>query len=613
MRLSESIPIRRAVAWPVPGQVRWLVRVGLMGLAGAVAHAAPLPPVPLPNPGFERVGAGRIDGYSQTDHLAAAGEALLGLPDGWAAYQWGPQGSRFQVAVERGAGHSGAAALRLQNLDSAAKGGVYAHPRLEAGTYQLSVWARTEPGKTARLAMYLASAYSPPLKVTETWTRLLFENAVDKPIERAEINVQNASGEASVIWVDDVELQGVSARHYEMVADTRPERPRTLLFSPMNANYLRDTAKSWSERGFRGFLFDGVMASCVSDVWATDGDPKTRGEDDGLYREIKACNDECRRHGIDSNFIKVAFYEELPDWFDDTAWARLAGNFREGARFARLSGCAGVAIDTEYVAQQYDLGWVGYTKVPRPAPELKAKARERWRTVVAGMLQEFPALVLLTLPEGMIHYGPLYNEVFAGMLQACADAAAPNGLHVMTEGTYHMTSPSALARYPGRVGTLIAEEFPGPLADYWRRRCTVAMGAWPLGYYRAITDGTGKFVGWAGKQETFGDKIIGSYADKSEWYTPAVFKEQMAAMNTFCPRYNWIYGHGCVFWQWTEAELQKYQASVQRSVGNATLPTVANHAEYLEAIATPRQLTETGGDCWGAARRRRGLPVKGEG
>jgi hypothetical protein len=594
MRLAEPYFASIVAAWPRSRESRGLRLGVLLGLASMIVQSAPPPPVLLPNASFEQAGAGRVDSYSQTDLAAAAGEALMGLPDGWAAYQWGPQGSRFRVAVEKGVGHSGAAALRLQNLDSAAKGGVYAHPRLEAGTYQLAVWARTAPGKTGRLAMYLASAYSPPLKVTETWTRLVFENAVDKPVERAEINLQNASGEPSVVWVDDVELLGTSARHYETVADSRPERPRTLLFSPMNANYLRDTAKLWAERGFRGFLFDGMMASWGSDVWAVDGDPKTQGEDDGLYREVKACNDECRRYGIDSNFVKVAFYGELPDWFDDAAWVQLAGNFRQGTRFARLTGCVGVAIDTEYVAAQYDLGWAGYAKTPRAPQELKAKARERWRTVVAGMLEEFPALVLLTLPEGMIYYGPLYNEVFAGMLQACADVDAPNGLHVLTEGTYHLTAPSALAKYPGRVTALIDEELPGPLADYWRRRCSVAMGAWPLGYYRTVTDPAGKSLGYAGKKEIFGDKVIGSYADKSEWYTPAVFKEQMAGLNTFCPRYNWIYGHGCVFWQWTEAELKKYQSCAHRSASNATLPTVTNLAEYTEAIAKPLLLKETG-------------------
>lgn len=561
--------------------------VGLLASVGPVL-GAPARLVTLPNPSFEQAGQGTIDAYVKEGVVPAEGASFLGLPEGWSLYQWGsPRESRFSVVVEKGVSHSGTSALRAQNLDSSARGGVYTHVKLEPGTYRLSAWARAARGLTAKVAMYLATAYSAPLKVKDTWTPLVFENTVDKTIERAEINLQNASGEANIVWLDDVELRFVSSAKYELVPDTRKSRPRTLLFSPMNVNYLRDTAREWAARGLRGFLFDGVMASWPSDVWAVDGDPKSRGEDDALLREVKACNEECRRHGVDSNFVKVAFYDELPDWFDDAAWTKLTENFGQGARFARMSGCVGVAIDTEYVAQQYDPGWEGYKRNPRDLKEMKVRIRERWQTVVTAMLKAYPDMVLMTLPEGMLYYGSLYMDLFTGMLQACAEAKAPGGFHVMTEGTYHMTSAAALAKYPAKVTSMIEEECPKPLASYWRRRCTVVMGAWPLGYYREITDADGKFLGWAGKKEVFGDKIIGSYADKSEWYPLPEFKEQMAGLNTFCPRYNWIYGHGDVFWQWSEAELQKYQQCAHKSVGNATLPTVPNLADYFDILAKP--------------------------
>jgi hypothetical protein len=561
--------------------------------------AAPDRSVPLSNPGFEEVGEGAVDAFTRNGLVRPEGATILGLPVGWHVYQWGsPQESRFAVAVQKGSGHSGESGLRAENLEASAKGGVYTHVKLEAGTYELSVWARAPEGQTARVAVYLGTAYSPPMKVGDEWQHLVLQNALGEATDRAEINLQNASGAAGVVWLDDVALRRVPGVRYELTPDTRPERPRTLLFSPMNANYLRETAAQWGERGFRGFLFDGVMASWPSDVWAVDGDPASRGEDDKLLQEVRACNDECRRHGIDSNFVKVAFYDELPDWFDDAAWAKLTENFRQGTRFAKLSGCAGMAIDTEYIAQQYNPGWEGYAKAPRPLPELKAKVRERWRTVIAAMLTEYPQMVLLTLPEGMLYYGELYWDLFTGMLQACADADAPGGLHLMTEGTYHMTAAAALARYPERVDTTIAEECPAPLVAYWRSRCSVALGVWPLGYYRAINDAAGKFVGWAGKKETSGDKVIGSYADKSEWYPVSKFGEQMAGVSTFCPKYNWVYGHGAVFWQWTEPELAKYQQCAHKSASNATLPTVPNLAEYFAVLAKPMTVV----------RRAEGLP-----
>ena len=249
------LAVTAAVALPLAAALR--------GAPGPVA-------VSLPNASFEQAGKGRVDSYTKAGVVAPVGESFFGLPDGWSAYQWGaPRESRFRVAVEMGAGHSGAAGLRLENLDATAKGGVYTHPTLEAGTYELAIWARTPPGTTARLAMYLASAYSPPQKVTESWTRLSFENVVDRPLDRAEINVQNASGEPSVIWVDDVQLLRLRAHRFELVPDTRLERPRTLLFSPMNITYLRDTARP-GPGTLRGFLRPGDV-ELVSDVWAADG------------------------------------------------------------------------------------------------------------------------------------------------------------------------------------------------------------------------------------------------------------------------------------------------------------------------------------------------------
>ena len=566
------------------GLVLWALLV-----ATNVTRGAPPPPVTLPNPGFEQAGEGRVDRYTKNGFVRQEGEAFSGLPDGWHVYQWGnPQDSRFTVAVETGVSHSGKASARLENVVASARGGVYTHVKLAAGTYELAAWARAAEGATARVAMYLGSAYSAPLKLTDQWTRLAFRNTLSKPAERAEINLQNASGTPAVVWIDDVVLRPVAPVTYNLVRDTRTTRPRTLLFSPMNVNYLRDTAGHWGKSGFRGFLFDAVMHSWSSDVWAVDGDAASRGEDDGLLKEVRACNDACRQHGIDSNFVKVALYDELPDWFDDSAWDTITESFRQGARFARMSGCVGVAVDTEYIAKQYALDWDGYGVLSEQRrAALRPQVRRRWRTLTGAMLREYPDMVLLTLPEGMLYYGELYAEIFFGMLQACADARAPGGLHVMTEGTYHMTALEALEGYPERIGSFVRDEAPGALADYWRRSCSVAMGVWPLGYYRAIRDDDGTFKGWSGKEEVFGDRIIGSYSDKSEWYSPEEFARQFAGVNTFCPRYNWVYGHGCVFWQWTEAELKRYRQCVHKAASNARLPTVPNLAEYSQPLTKP--------------------------
>ncbi len=567
----------------------WPYRVCLVVLGWLAATAVAQDVVEMPNAGFEQGGKGDYDRYCKAGWQPETGADYLGLPDQWAGYQWGPSDAPWSITVERGAGRNGSGALRTLNRDGRARAGCYGRAKLTPGTWRLSAWVRCPTGQHGRAALYLANAYSPPLKVTDAWREISVETLVGEPIAAAEINIQNQSGAGVAVWFDDVTLRRVKTTSFKLVDDDRAERPRTLLFSPINVGYLRDHAAECARWGFRGFLFDGVMSSWSSDVWAADGQPNTRGEDDALLREVRACNAACRAVGIDSNFVKVAFYEPLPDWFDDAAWTKVTELFRQGARFTKLSGCAGLAVDTEYVAEQYDPAWKGYQAKPRPLAELKAKVHQRWQTVVAAMLQEYPTMPVLTLPEGMLYYGELYGDLFRATLQACAEADAPGGLHVMTEGTYHTTDAGGLANAVKRVDLWVAEECGPKLADYWRRRCTVALGAWPLGYYRDIQDKDGKFLGYSGKKEQFGDRVVGSYADKSEWYAPAVFTRQMAGLNSWSPRYNWVYGHGCVFWQWTEDDRRRYLAGPHKVEGNSLLPTVKNLGEYLAAIVRPQR------------------------
>ena len=87
------------------------------------------------------------------------------------------------------------------------------------------------------------------------------------------------------------------------------------------------------------------------------------------------------------------------------------------------------------------------------------------------------------------------------------------------------------------------------------------------------------------------DYIVSVENTSTTLLSPEVFARQMAGVNTFCPKYNWIYGHGCVFWQWSEEEKARYESSSHRAVSNATLPTVANVADYTAVIARPGRVT----------------------
>jgi hypothetical protein len=350
-------------------------------------------------------------------------------------------------------------------------------------------------------------------------------------------------------------------------SQSQKSMPKTLLFSPITPEYLGDAAGQWKATGFDGFLLSDIMINWADDIWAADGNDATRGRDDLTFNRIKQCNDECRKNGITENFIKVAFYSHVPLWTDDAAWEKFNENFRQAARFARMTGCRGIALDVEYVGEQYDLDWEGYDYKGYTKDELRRAAVKRGRELTKVMLQSYPDMVFLTLPEGINYYGPLATDLFVGMVQGMAESDAPGGVHLLTEHSYKMVNTLSLLHYAQSLNSKILDKLDETAAKYWRQKCSIALGGWPLGYYRDILDENGQRIGYSGKVEKFGDKIVGSYADKSSNYSPEDFRNQYAGMLLAGKQYCWIYGHGATWWHFTEADVAKYG-----NVGNSTLP-----------------------------------------
>ncbi len=366
------------------------------------------------------------------------------------------------------------------------------------------------------------------------------------------------------------------------------DSPKTLLFSPISPEYLEAKAQDFADTGFDGFLINGIMHSWDSDVWAVDGDPETKGLDDRNLQLILRCNRACKKAGIEDNFIKVAFYSHIPDWFDDAGWQQLCSNFRNAAEFARLAGMRGIALDVEYIAEIYKFDWEGYQGKNIDQKAMRAKAEQRGHELVGAMYDVYPDMVFLNLPESVAFYGPLAVDLTMGFLKEAAKRNAPGGMHVLTEGTYQLTDPTGLLSRLAEVNSKMEKYLSADVKKYWREKCSVTIGCWPLGYYREILDDDGNRLGYAGKKEKFGDKIIGSYADKSCNYSPAEFRDQYSFASSFAKPYNWIYGHGCTWWQLTEEEAKKYNAH-----SNATLPVDENLDQYQKILQEKSPVTNS--------------------
>jgi hypothetical protein len=356
--------------------------------------------------------------------------------------------------------------------------------------------------------------------------------------------------------------------------------PKTLLFSPISPEYLKATATDWKITGFDGFLFSHIMSSWKNDIWATDEDSTTREKNDMTFQRVKSCNDVCRKQGIKDNFIKIAFYDFIPLWTDTNAWEKFNRNFFEAARFAKMSGCRGIALDIEYMSEQYDMSWEGYDYKNYDESQLHHAARQRGIELIAAMLESYPEMVFLTLPEGITFYGPLAGDFFYGMVTGMAEANAPGGIHLLTESTYDMTSTLGLIHYAQNLEQKIIHRLDEFSLNYWKKKCSLVLGGWPLGFYRKILDKNGEFLGWSGKEEKFDNKIVGSYADKSNRFSPEEFRNQYAGLLLGSNKYCWIYGHGATWWQFSKEESEKYG-----KVGNSELPVDESLVDYKTILS----------------------------
>ncbi len=373
----------------------------------------------------------------------------------------------------------------------------------------------------------------------------------------------------------------------KLAPDPAPERIKVLLFATPPIGYVAETASEWAEKGFSGFIRPDIMKGWNADVWSLPDGRRLPGHDNPYLQQCRSMNAALADAGLCHNFMCVPFTVELPDWFDGEKWAAVCENFRQGARFARLAGFRGMALDDEYIEDSLGLNWAGYRKPGYPVDKLFPQARLRGQQIQKAMLSEFPDMVTLHLPESYSIMGDLAKALFLGYLDALCAADAPGGLDILPECTYFQTDPWWIALYGAGLDQILREDLltldsSGRLSDYWDRRCGIALGQAPLGYLRFIRDADGKRIGYGGREEVFGNRIIEGGEDKSGNYPASVFRETHAAVRTVSRRYEWVFCPGPVWWQMSEEQWRRHGGPQV-----ATLPLVPEFSDYTLPLRRP--------------------------
>lgn len=374
-----------------------------------------------------------------------------------------------------------------------------------------------------------------------------------KAVRSATISLVFAKTLAGVAAFDDVWLQVADAAppaHAPAMGGTK-----LLLYSAINPAWAAGTAAQWRARGFGGFIFDHGSALAVDDPYALADVTAFRS----MIGRLSAA-------GITDNFLTISIGDRTPppsnfgDVFNDAAWSAVTDGLGRFARYARATGLVGVVLDCEpYGASDFlrDPGNGLHTK-----KLLGDTVYARGQQVASAIDAEFPDAVIMLLPQ--LSDQPNY-EFYLHFFSGLASVAGAQNIVVGDEREYSMWQKDpALDALSWARGVEDSFARKADVPD-WDVDTNLAIGMFPLGYYRQLPSAQDQRWYYAGKAEIFGDAKLppgdtslrgGSYYDKSSYgyLTADQYFGQLAAYRQAFPRarYIWIYGHGGALYQLTD-------------------------------------------------------------
>ncbi|MBI2435972.1 MAG: hypothetical protein HYV26_24210 [Candidatus Hydrogenedentes bacterium] len=325
------------------------------------------------------------------------------------------------------------------------------------------------------------------------------------------------------------------------------DAPKIIAYYAQPNAYLTDHAREVAEL-YDGFFF--TLGSWDEGVQNNLGFPPEVAPQGNWLEQAASNLKALTGAGATESLLGIHFGDSAPWPSAETLLsaeytAKLARHFGRAAAAARELGFRGLSIDVEYPYPRYEVDHEIYAYEDYTVDDLLSAGRAQGAAVMSAVLDAFPEAVIFVLP-GVLWTRPIDREFTLGMLQVMQERDAPGGLHLGAEVAYSLLDPVTQVAIP-RVGDCSAEALlTGPMLEYWRRRCTVAPGVWPM-----------HMVETGGKDYP-----------KRPWVEELTeLREQMAILRCTAKRYIWSFSGQPMWYMYTDALGQQYGLSKQTYEG----------------------------------------------
>ncbi|MCG3200001.1 MAG: hypothetical protein GHCLOJNM_04530 [bacterium] len=314
------------------------------------------------------------------------------------------------------------------------------------------------------------------------------------------------------------------------------EIPKTLAYYAQPNPYFNAHAEDVAKIHDGFFFVIGSWDEGVASFLGVGDQPPQKPEWRDQARENLS---NLRKAGATESLLAVSFsdsaeWPSAPTLLSEDHRLKFEKHFASIGKSAKELGFAGVSIDVEYPYPRYDLTHSIYNYEGYIAEDLLAAAARQGKTAMAALLDQFPEAVIFLLP-GDLWGRPIERAFYFAMLEEMAERDAPGGLHLGYERAYCLLDPVAQVAIP-RVGDFVADRLlSGKMLEYWKRRCTVAPGVWPV-----------HMVETGGKDYP-----------KRPWPEElAELREQMRILRSVAKRYIWSFSGQPLWFEWSP-EIEK--------------------------------------------------------